>query len=232
LSPSLLISLAGRLPACCSPHGLSTSEDRNATRGIFAFTADCLDGRVLAFTFALALLQPSHLWLAPALANFRPDLVPALKDEASAAVQGHRRFNLRNVLVVAQVALSLVLLIGAGLFLRSLNHAQTIDPGFAADKIAGLAQHQPPALYQAQGQQFYGQVIERIEALPVGIRHLARVVPMSGGGRTSNYEFKASKRRQRQSQRGTGLPDNAYTVNTNVVALKYFRRWVFAAAGP
>ncbi|HSE37770.1 MAG TPA: FtsX-like permease family protein, partial [Blastocatellia bacterium] len=179
----------------------------------------------LAFTFGLSLLTGIIFGLAPALQASRPDLVPALKDEASAAVQGHKRFNLRNVLVVAQVGLSLVLLIGAGLFLRSLNNAQSIDPGFAADKILNAQLNINLLRYtKTQGQQFYGQVLERIEALPgVESATLARVVPMSGGGRTSSFLIQGQQGPDNVNRsEGTGLPDNAYTVNTNVVALKYF----------
>ena len=68
----------------------------------------------------------------------RPALVPALKDDAAAFFERTRMFSLRNLLVVTQVALSLVLLIAAGLFLRSLQQARTIDPGFDAEKIVNL----------------------------------------------------------------------------------------------
>jgi putative ABC transport system permease protein len=226
LTESLLISLgggvAGLLLALWSIDVLKTA---TPPEGIFAFTLDYrLDGRVLAFTFALALLTGLIFGLAPALQASRSDLVPALKDDAS-TVQGYRRFNLRNVLVVAQVALSLVLLIGAGLFLRSLNNAQSIDPGFAADEILDAQLNINLLRYtKAQGQQFYGQVIERIEALPgVESASLARVVPMSGGGRTSSFIIQGQQAPDNvNGSEGTGPPDNQYTVNTNVVALKYF----------
>ena len=227
LTESLLISLAsgvaGLLLALWTIDILKTATPPD---GIFSFTLDYrLDGRVLAFTFGLSLLTGIIFGLAPALQASRPDLVPALKDEASAAVQGHKRFNLRNVLVVAQVGLSLVLLIGAGLFLRSLNNAQSIDPGFAADKILNAQLNINLLRYtKTQGQQFYGQVLERIEALPgVESATLARVVPMSGGGRTSSFLIQGQQGPDNVNRsEGTGLPDNAYTVNTNVVALKYF----------
>src|SRR5262245_65622390 len=94
------------------------------------FRADLrLDWRALGFTLLLSILTGMIFGLAPAWAATRPDVVPALKDETGTS-GGRRRFSLRNLLVVAQVALSLLLLIGAGLFIRSLRHAQALDPGF------------------------------------------------------------------------------------------------------
>jgi putative ABC transport system permease protein len=81
--------------------------------GIFSFNLDfSIDGRVLGFTLALSLLTGVVFGLAPALQSSRPDLLPSLKDESYSPVQSRRRFTMRNLLVVAQVALSLALLIG------------------------------------------------------------------------------------------------------------------------
>lgn len=227
LTESMLISLAGGVAGLLLA-SWTTDVLRTATPpdGIFSFTLDYhLDGRVLAFTFALSLLTGVIFGLAPALQASRPNLVPALKDEASDAAQGYRRLNLRNVLVVAQVALSLVLLIGAGLFLRSLSNAQSIDPGFAADKILDAQLNINLLRYtKTQGQQFYGEVIERIEALPgVESATLARVVPMTGGGRTSSFHIQGRQGSDNVDRgEGGGPSDNADTTNSNVVGLKYF----------
>ncbi|HYV06657.1 MAG TPA: FtsX-like permease family protein, partial [Blastocatellia bacterium] len=138
-------------------------------------------------------------------------------DEAGAA--GGRRFNLRNLLVAAQVALSLVLLIGAGLFLRSLNNAQAIDPGFDADKILNAQLNINLLRYtKVQGQEFYRQVVERVEALPgVESATLARVVPLTGGGRTSSLFVEG------QAPDTSGSDDSANTTNANVIGLRYFQ---------
>ncbi|HEV2664616.1 MAG TPA: FtsX-like permease family protein, partial [Blastocatellia bacterium] len=109
--------------------------------------------------------------LAPAWAATRPDVVPALKDETGTS-DGRRRFSSRNPLVVAQVALSLVLLIGAGLFIRSLRHAQAIDPGF--DTTNGLVMTLDLGLQgysEERGRQFYQQLVERLAATP-GVRSI------------------------------------------------------------
>ena len=228
LTESVLLSLAGGvvglLLALWTNDLLKTAIP---TDGIFSFNLDYhLDGRVLAFAFILSLATGVIFGLAPALQASRPDLVPALKDEDSAAAQGRRRFNLRNLLVVAQVALSLVLLIGAGLFLRSLNNAQSIDPGFDAEKILNAQLNINLLRYtKTQGQEFYRQVVERVEALPgVESATLARVVPLSGGGRTSSLFLEGQEPADRaRNAEGSGLDDNTNTVNANVIGLKYFQ---------
>src|SRR5689334_3754933 len=138
-----------------------------------------LDWRVLAFSLLVSLLTGILFGLVPALQATNPDLVPTLKDAGAQA--GARRSRLRSVLVVAQVALSLVLLIAAGLVLRSLSHLQGMSPGFEVDN--GLKMSFDIGLQgydQARGQQFYRQVIERVESVP-GVRSatLTDLFPLS-----------------------------------------------------
>lgn len=97
-----------------------------------------LDGRVLAFTFAVSLLAAAVFGLTPALRSTRPELASTLRGAATGIIGGGR-FGLRNALVVAQVALSVVLLIGAGLFVRSLRQAASVDVGFATSPAAVIA---------------------------------------------------------------------------------------------
>ena len=89
------------------------------------------DWRVMAFTLIVSFITGALFGLAPALQSSKVDLIPALKDEAG--LGGYRRSRLRNGLVVAQVALSLMLLIAAGLIVRSLQRVQMIGPGFEVE---------------------------------------------------------------------------------------------------
>jgi predicted permease len=93
------------------------------------------DVRVGLFTLALSVLAGVGFGLLPALRASRADLAPALKSEATAVVGGAGHFRLRKGLVVSQVALSLLLLIGAGLFTRSLMNLRTLDPGFRVEHL-------------------------------------------------------------------------------------------------
>jgi predicted permease len=101
------------------------------------------DRRVLAATVAVTLATALLFGLAPALRASRPDVVGALKGAPAAGGRG-RRFTLRGALVVAQVAMSLLLLVGAALFVRTLQGAARIDPGFRAEKLLLVALAAPP----------------------------------------------------------------------------------------
>jgi putative ABC transport system permease protein len=229
LTESVMISFAGGLVGLLiASWTIDLLKTTTPPDGMFAFTLDYhLDWRVLAFTFALSIATGVFFGLAPALQASRPDLVPSLKDEVSAATLGGRRFTLRNVLVVAQVALSLVLLIGAGLFLRSLNNAQGINPGFDAGKILDAQLNINLLRYTAiQGREFYRNVVERVEALPgVESATLTRIVPLSGSNRTSSFLiFGQGGPNDVNRSEGTGEdPQTRNSVNTNVVGLNYFQ---------
>jgi predicted permease len=138
-----------------------------------------IDWRVLAFTLALSILTGMVFSLIPALQSSKPELVPALKDEG--AMTGFRRSRLRNALVIAQVALSLILLISAGLIVRSLQAAQRMRPGFNPQNAVALSFDLGLQGYDdAKGRAFYQRVMERARALP-GVRSIAAtdVLPLS-----------------------------------------------------
>src|SRR5262249_10747665 len=142
-----------------------------------------LDGRALGFTLLVSLLTGLIFGLAPAVQASKLDFIPALKDETH-SWRGERRFNLRNLLVIAQVALSLVLLIGAGLFVRSLRKMQAIDVGFRPERM--LVASLDPSLHgydQAKGREFYRSLLERVRGLPgaQSATLAATVTPNPGG---------------------------------------------------
>src|SRR6185369_4068302 len=125
------------------------------------------DWRILSFTLLLSVLAGIIFGLVPALQASKHDLVPALKDHSQQLGDRRRMFSLRNALVIGQVALSIVVLIGAGLFLRSLTHARAIDPGFDAEHILTLSFNTAAQKYDAtKAEQFYQQLSNRVQALP------------------------------------------------------------------
>lgn len=119
---------------------------------------------VLLFSLGVTLVTGFLFGLAPALQATRPSLVPALKGEEAA---GESRSRLTRTLVVAQVALSIVLLVSAGLFLRNLSQATRIDKGFDADNLL-IAQLDPglQGYTRARTDAFYRQLTERLTANP------------------------------------------------------------------
>ncbi|HEX7314427.1 MAG TPA: ABC transporter permease [Pyrinomonadaceae bacterium] len=144
------------------------------------------DRRALLFTLAVSLCTGLVFGLAPALQASRPDLVPVLKGEAQRAGRA-RRFSLRNALVVAQVALSLVVLVCAGLFVQSFRHAKSIDPGFATRDAFLVSVN--PGLFgyeKEQGRDFYRRLAERVRATP-GVEAAGYVDWMPLGDSSSSW---------------------------------------------
>ena len=129
-----------------------------------------LDAQALGFTVLLTFVTALLFGLAPALQASKPDLIPALKDEAPALAPGRRHLrwlSLRNALVVAQVAVSLVLLVGAGLFIRSLQHVRRLDLGFKTEDRLALTFNLAMQGYdEARTREFVTRAVERLDALP------------------------------------------------------------------
>ena len=130
-----------------------------------------LDWRVLLFSLGVSLVAGTVFGLAPALQSTRPNLLNALKD--TSAQGGAGRTRLRSVLVVAQIAISLIVLVAAGLVVRTLQQLQTMNPGFDPRNALTMSFDLGLQGYDdARGQQFYRQVVERVRALP-GVKSAA-----------------------------------------------------------
>jgi putative ABC transport system permease protein len=175
------------------------------------------DWRVFVFTFSLSLLTGIIFGLMPALAASRPDLVTSLKDDSGAAISanpGSLRGRLRGSLVIVQVALSLLLLICAGLFLRSLRNASSIDPGFDADNLLALSMDlQLQGYDEAKGRVFSDQLLERVRTLPgVVSASLTDQLPLDLGG----------SRRGITIEGHTAQPGESMEINSSFVAPGYF----------
>lgn len=126
-----------------------------------------IDMRVLAYTASLSLATGLLFGLAPALQATKPDVARELKGEVASLGGGYRGLGLRNLLVTTQVAVSLVLLIGAGLFVRSLMSAHRVDPGFEDQRAAIASLAVDLSDYdEGQGRQFYRRLVDRLRALP------------------------------------------------------------------
>jgi putative ABC transport system permease protein len=143
-----------------------------------------LDHRVLLFNLGIALLTGVFFGLAPALQSSRPDLVSELKERTGAEASASRHFGLGNVFVMFQVVLSLVALIGAGVFLMSLRNAQQIDPGFETHNLGMISFDVGSLNYEASRvKEFQRRVLEVVQSTP-GVQEvtLSSSVPLVNGG--------------------------------------------------
>ncbi len=146
----------------------------------FPLTFDlAIDWRVFGFALLVSLVTGILFGIVPALQSTKPELVPALKE--ATAQGGLHRSRLRSGLVVAQIALSLVLLVAAGLVVRSLQRLQTASPGFETENRLMMSVDVGLQGYdETRGRQFYEQLVERVESLPgVQSASLADFVPLS-----------------------------------------------------
>jgi putative ABC transport system permease protein len=125
-----------------------------------------LDGRVVAFTIGVSLLTGVIFGLVPALQSSKPDLNDTLKDAGRGSTSSRHLF--RSGLVVSEVALTLMLLIGAGLMIRSFYRLQKVDPGFNYDRMLTFNVSLPPKKYPEDQQKvsFFEQLTEKLRALP------------------------------------------------------------------
>jgi predicted permease len=146
-----------------------------------------LDGRVLAASVGVCVIATLVFGLAPALLTSKVDLVEALKAESGGVVGGQGRAWVRSSLVLVQVSLSFVLLVGAGLVIRSLEQMRTVNPGFSTDGVVTTNIDLVSAGYDApRAQTFQDELLVRLQALS-GVQSSAfvRVAPFSYRGYSS-----------------------------------------------
>jgi predicted permease len=173
-----------------------------------------MDLRVLGFTLAASFVTGLLLGLAPGLQLARSSLSGALRDEAPSVASGARLFSLRSGLVFLQVALSLPLLIAAGLFLRSLENLHGINAGFVKENVF-LAQLNPSlnGYSQERIKGLYEDLLARVRSLP-GVRaaSFASDSPLSGGWDSNSVRVEGYQPR----------PDEELSVNNSIISTNYF----------
>jgi predicted permease len=151
-----------------------------------------IDGHVLLFAVALSFLTAIFLGVVPIGHVFSQEKARALKEEARTVTAGLGRQRLRESLVVGQVALALVLLVGAGLLLKSLTCMAQVDPGFDPTGVMTASVQLPEGQYNTDEKQaaFYRAVDEKLAALPgVSTAAMAVALPFSGFTPSSSFEI-------------------------------------------
>ena len=176
-----------------------------------------VNSRVLAFTFAVAAASGILSGLAPVLHTLRSDTISALRDEGGSVATGVRAARWRRAFVVFQVAVSLMLLVGAGLFLRTLRNAHAIDLGYSIDATMVADINLDVRGYsQEAGLAVYRQILDRLQAAPgVAAAGAARVTVLSGGARTVSISVDGQRIREDGA--------NGLDVRLNVVSDGYLR---------
>ncbi len=142
-----------------------------------------LDGRVLGFTAIVACLTGVIFGLAPALAASKLDLNSTLQEGGRSATEGNRRNRVRSLLVVSEIALSLMLLVGAGLLIKSFMRLSEIHPGFNPENVLTMQFSLPSARYPEPQQRadFFRRLLERVRTLP-GVESAGAVLSLPLGG--------------------------------------------------
>ena len=184
LTESLLLSFVGAAVGVLIAIWIVTALKTFVSSQIPYIESVGVDGTVLLFTTAIMLLTGVLCGLAPALRGARVNLQEAIKEGARGSASGSSR-RLNNVFVVSQLALSLVLLIGAALFLQSFGNLLSVNPGFRAENVlmAELALPEQKYTDNTQVENFYAQLRRGIQSVPgVQAVELCQVVPFSGGG--------------------------------------------------
>ena len=175
-----------------------------------------LDSRALLFTFVVAVGSGLVFGLAPAWNSSNPDIVPVLKGGSDVRQRKTRRLTLRNTLVVAQVALSLVVLVCGGLFIKSFRRAQQMDPGFETrDVLLATLNPQLVGYDNERARNFYEQAVARVSGIPgIAGAGVARLIPLGDSSNSTGPVLKEGEVLQRGS---TGR-----SIGTNVVSPGYF----------
>ena len=174
-----------------------------------------VDASVFSFTLGITLLTTLIFGLVPALASSKIDLTSSLKEGGQKGGGDARHNRARNLFVVLEVAFALMLLIGAGLMIKSFMRLQRVDPGFDPDNILALQISLPGSKYKEDPQliAFYQQALERIKSLPgVGDAGLTLTLPSQGAAWTSDFTVE-----------GRSPEEYGKEVRHNVVSSDYFR---------
>jgi predicted permease len=215
LTESLLLAAAGGAAGLLLAPWLVTLLVKTQSRLGVAQTllGEGVDRRVLAFTALTTLLAGLVFGAVPAWQSSRADLVPALKEEGGISNQRDRRFNFRSLLVVAQLALAIVVLIGAGLCIKTLRNLLAIDPGYQTESLLVVPLDLDKKKYdETRGRALQQEIVERLASLP-GVEAVSYglVMPLSGSRYMSSLFVE-----DRQP-----LPDEQMAFDTSAVGPRY-----------
>src|SRR5262245_31101715 len=185
LIESVLLTVGGAIVGCLFAYGGIKAVAALIPEGMIPReTVIRLNAPVLAFSVAVAMLTTLFFGLVPALQTVKREMVEPLKDSGKGISGGFRRGKLRRILVVVEVALSLLLLVGAGLLIRSFVALRTVDLGFNPENVLSARTPLPRDRYTtaAEKHQFFGNLLDRLHVLPgVVVATETTTLPPYGG---------------------------------------------------
>jgi putative ABC transport system permease protein len=217
LTESLVLAILGGLAGVAMGRWVSSALSSIRLPADLPFRFDfSFDWRVFAYAMSAALTAGLIVGLMPALKASRANVHDALREGGRGSSESGKRLRARGLLVVTQVAGSLVLLVAAGLFVRSLGNAQTLDLGFDPRGVMNLSMDVAQQGYdEAKGKVFYRELEQRVKALPgVDFVSLAYSVPM---GHYNNGDYVIPEGAQ------TELGKRGPTADYNTITPDYFK---------
>ncbi|HZE69978.1 MAG TPA: ABC transporter permease [Pyrinomonadaceae bacterium] len=153
-----------------------------------------LDWRVFGFTLALSVMTGVVFGLVPALHSSKPQLTESLKEGGRSSSEGARRNRVRNLLVVTELAIAVVLLVSAGLLIQSLWRLRQVSPGFVPQNVLTFSIAVPEVRYPTEKQsQFFADLTSRISSLP-GVQSASAVLPLPLSGDRFSLSFEVEGR--------------------------------------
>jgi putative ABC transport system permease protein len=153
-----------------------------------------LDWRVLIFTLAVSVLTGVVFGLVPALHSSKTELTESLKEGGRATSEGARRNRTRGILMVSELAIAVILLVGAGLLIQSLWRLRNVSPGFPSQNLLTFAVGIPDVKYPTEKQdQFYRDLVARLQVLP-GVTSASSIIPLPLSGDLFSISFETEGR--------------------------------------
>ena len=221
LAESLILGLAGGvfglLVAVWGTRAIASIVPEGFASSVHDLNAIGFDWQVFGFTLALSLLTGLIFGIAPALTGSRPDLLRTLRDSGARNLMRFGLRSMRGWLVVTELALALILLLGAGLLVRSFSQLTAVDLGFDRENVLTARVNLPRSVYRAESQTaaFFQQLFDRLKSLP-GVTSSGAInhTPLSGFGIIAFTEIEGNPPPDREKDAPIGM---------GAVSLDYFK---------
>jgi putative ABC transport system permease protein len=233
LTESVLVGLVGGalglLVAVWGTRAVASLVPAGFTTSVYDLNNIRLDWSVFAFTLGLSVLTGIIFGLAPALTASRPDLIGALRNSRAQGLMSFGLRSFRGWLVVSELALAVVLLLAAGLLVRSFNKLVNVDLGFDRENVLTTRISLPRSVYAKpqQVQAFYDDLLQRVKSLP-GVQSVGTInhTPFSGFGLIANFGIEGHSQLDKKKEPATGVgsvsPEYFQTMKIPLLSGRYY----------